>query len=330
MKYVFLIGSEHQLMQVDFAINHFHILSEDLILLVQEISTTNKLSSRIKDNPKYGVIHSFENWKFIDLFKLNKNHINFVNICLNIKAKHKKITFFTSHYSDDSTFLFFSVAKPMQFFLMDEGTASYSVLLKRNDSFSSLKFKLFIKSILYTEILKPPSSITYFTRFNFIPGINDKKEFYKVEKVDNTIELNFNQFGFLGSSVVELNMMDEGDYLFYLKKIAFQNRNKQLLYFKHRKEENVKLSKVEIIGFQVIDLDLPFERHFESQVIIPSVLSSFFTTSVLINISENFRYIPKLEINVFPMTSLKRERLIYENILKYLEKDTNFNIIYHD
>jgi len=330
MKYIFLIGNEHQLLQVDIGIKHFKISPENVILLIQEINAKDKLSNLIRDNVSYGKIHSFPNWKFLDLIKFNRRSKCFMNLCQDLKAENSQITFFASHYSDDSTFLFLSILTPMQFYLMDEGTASYSVLRQRSEFFSSLKLKLFIKSCLYGVVLKVPISIFYFTRFNFIPGPTDKKEIYVVPRIENHIEVNVNQFAFLGSSVVELNIMNEKDYLYYLNKIVVQNVNKQLLYFKHRKEEDSKLSKIKDIGFQIFDLDKPFEKYFSSQTDIPGILSSFFTTSVLINISENFYNIPLLDIYVFPMKKLKKEKLVYENILDYLKSDMNFNLIYLD
>lgn len=330
MKYIFLVGNEHQLLQVDFAIKHFKISPEDLILLIQEINPKDKLSNRISDNKSYGKIHSFPNWKFMDLIKFNRKYNCFIDLCQDLKAANSQITFFASHYSDDSTFLFLSILTPMQFYLMDEGTASYSVLRHRSIFFSNLKLKLFIKSCLYGVVLKVPMSIFYFTRFNFIPGATDKKETYIVPKIENYIESNINQFAFLGSSVVELNMMNEEDYLYYLNKIVVQNHNKQLLYFKHRKEGDSKLSKIKDIGFQIIDLDKPFEKYFSSQTNIPGILSSFFTTSVLINISENFKNTPLLNIYVFPIKKLKKEKLVYKNILGYLKSDMNLNLIYLD
>ena len=330
MKYIFLIGTEHQLLQVDYAIKHFKILPEDVVLLIQEININDKLYCRIKSISRYGTIHWFKNWKFIDLIYLNKKHNDFIEICNKLKSQYYHINFFTSHYSDDSTLLLYKILKPLNFYLMDEGTSNYLVVQKRNSISLFFKTKTFIKFFIYKTFLKIPTNIIYFTRFNFCPGVNDQKVEYIVEKIQNNTEFNTQQFGFLGSSVVELKMMDEKYYLFYLEKIACLNSNKQLLYFKHRKEDSLKLSKIKLIGFQIIDLNIPFEKYFSSQTCMPRILSSFYTTSVLVNISENFARIPKLEINVFPLNRLKKQRLVYTNILTYLKKDKNINIIYND
>nr|WP_314839278.1 hypothetical protein [uncultured Flavobacterium sp.] len=330
MKFIFLVGSEHQLLQVGLVIQNFKIAKDDVILLIQEISPTNKLFHRINDNNAYGRIYPFSNWTFKDLFKYNNDSNYFINLCKDLAKKNTEIFFFASHYSDDSTLLFLSIVNPVKFYLMDEGTASYSVLRHRSVFFSSLKFKLFLKSLLYGRTLREPKSIYYFTRFNFIPGNYDKKLTYIVSKLDKHIYLNVNQFAFLGSSVVELQMMDEEDYLYYLKKVVAKNNNKQLLYFKHRKEDDTKLTKIQEIGFQILDLNQPFENYFSTQTNIPGILGSFFTTSVLINISENFENIPKLDIYVFPMKKLKKQKLVYKNILEYLKNDMNLNFIYLD
>ena len=330
MKYIFLIGSEHQLMQVDHAIKHFKIRAEEITLLVQEVDIKKKLSEKIRETYRNSSIIGFENWRFLDVFRISKKQNLFIEICNVLKNKYEKVILFTSHYSDDSTFLFISIIKPSQIYLMDEGTASFAVVVKRKERNFILSFKLYIKSIIYDEKLKIPFSICYFTRFNLNIGLNDKKEVYHLQKKENSLDFKINQFAFLGSSAVELNILDEKDYLQYLKKVIFNHQTKELLYFKHRKESNLKLAKIESIGFKIIELDAPFEKYFDSQKDMPGILSSFYTTSVLINISENFNCVPKLEINVFSNLKLKKENLIYENILNYIKTYKNFTIIEHD
>jgi hypothetical protein len=330
MKYVFLVGNEHHLQQVDFAIKHFGISEENLILLVQEINNTDKLIFRINVNKSYRYVFSFLNWTFSDIIKFNNFYFNFIELCKDIKNINEEIVFFASHYSDDSTFLFLSIVNPKKFYLMDEGTAAYKALSQRSVFFSTLKLKLFLKSFLYGIRLSVPRSLSYFTRFNFIPGPKDQKELYIPLKIKNNIQLDFTKFAFLGSSVVELNMMDEEVYLYYLNEIRVKNYNIELLYFKHRKEEESKLFKIKNMGFQIIDINMPFENYFSLQLKIPFILSSFFTTSVLINISENFKNTPKLDIYVFPLKYLKKDKLVYENILNYLKIDNQLNIILLD
>lgn len=325
MRYVFLIGAEHQLPQVDFAIDHFNISFEEIILFIQDVNSDNKLYAQIIKVNNYSQVYSFPNWTFKEILAFSKKTRYYIDLCKSIN--YEDTMFFSSQYSDDSTLLFLSILKPLKFYLMDEGTASYTVLEKRKVFDLKFKLKTILKSILYRIPIGKPQEIVYFTKFNFTPGFPDKIEKYSIPKADNQVTSYTKQFAFLGSSVVELDIMNADDYLFYLSEIKANNQNSELLYIKHRKEKESKLSRIQQLGYNIIDLDCPFEKYFASQTMVPQTLGSFFTTSVLINISENFMNVPNLNIYIFPIEKLKAQQKVFENILRFLEKNPDLNFI---
>lgn len=329
MKYIFLIGTEHQLSQVEFASIHFKIPKDDVILIIQGVDN-DSLYKKVMAENSYVNILFFSNWVFKDLILKRDRFKHFIAICNTLKDSYKTLVFLASHYSDDSTFIALSILKPIRFYLMDEGTASYGVVNKRRSLNLMLILKLFIKSILYQLRLREPGEIAYFTKFNLVASDNDKIELYEIPKLENTLISFEKQFGFLGSSVVEVGVMDLTDYLFYLSKIAVQYNNLELIYYQHRKEDGDKLDRIRDMGFKIVNLGYPYEKHFSSQEYLPEILGSFYTTSVLINISERYLNIPKLNIFVFPFEKLKKQKDVFEDILNDLKQDHNLNFIHFE
>ena len=327
MKYVFILGSEHQTFQLDYAIKHFCIFSKDIIILIQKLNINYSLEEKVKMKYPYVEIISYLNWTFIDIFKHPTLHRSFINICHEIKHKYNELIFLPCHYSDDATLLFLSIVKPNKFYLLDEGTASFSVIHLRRHFNALLKIKLCFKSYLYCYQLKEPIIVTYFTKFKLKTNLIDRVENFNIPKIDNSIVLNYNQIGFLGSSVVELNLMKENVYIYYLNEIILRNPNSTFFYFKHRKESFSKLKKVEELGFEIINYDGAFESYFASQEKLPHRLASFFTTSVLINVLDNFRNVPNLDIYSFPIAKLNKEKNVHIDIIRMLRGVSEFNFI---
>jgi len=327
MRYVYIIGNEHQLTQVYASISHFNVLLEDITLLIQDLKSDNALYNKVINESQFGEVIAFPNWTFSDILKFNTKSDHFIHLCEELKLKYKEIFFFASHYSDDSTLIALNLLKPEKFYLMDEGTASYTVLERRNSSDLLFKTKLLFKSIIYRKYIHLPYSLIYFTKFNFTAAKGDTKEVYKIEKIKNVVKSFTNQFAFLGSSIVELSILSLNVYLFFLKTIANRNSDKELLYFSHRKEDSDKLEAVERIGYKVIKLDEPFERYFSINVDLPDTLGSFYTTSVLINISENFVNVPNLEVYSFSVKELRYQKKVFQNVLTYIRSDPKIRII---
>ncbi|GEM_PF-1774336 len=326
MKNIFLIGAEHQLFQVDIAISHFRIDKESVILIIEKVSNNHNFIDKVINTNDYGEVIIFESWTFKDLFINPSKHQLFINLCK--RFVNKKIFFFASHYDSDSTLLFNSIVKPSKYFLMDEGTASFSVQIQRNSFDFITKNKNFVKSLFYKRGIKLPKELMYFTKFELDLPKNDQKIVYKVEKDKNPLTLlNQGELIFIGSSIVEVEMIEEIAYINLLAKVVYENKEEisKFYYYPHRKECNQKLDKIIKLGFEIKFLDEPFEPFFNKQIEISSIICSFYTTSVVYNIAESNIILPKLIIYKFDNSLLKTDRLIYENIYKVINTNKLIN-----
>lgn len=331
MKYVFLIGAEHQLFQVNIATSHFKIEKKSLILIIEKITNNHNFIDKVINSGVYGEVIIFESWIFKDLFRNPYKHQFYINLCL--RFANQKIFFFASHYDSDSTLLFNAIVKPYQFFLMDEGTASFSVQVQRNSYEFMSKLKIFVKSLIYKKEIYLPKELMYFTKFELDLPKKDQKVVYKVEKNNNPLTfLNQEELIFIGSAIVEVKMIDEKAYINLLAKVFLENKEniKRFYYYPHRKESVEKLDKIIRIGFEIRYLDEPFEPFFSKQVEISSIICSFYTTNVIYNIASSNNKLPKLIIYIFPLKKLKKQKLVYKNILEYLKNNLNLNFIYHE
>jgi hypothetical protein len=324
LKFVFLISTEHQLFQVKTAIAHFKLNIEKVVLLILAIDNDN-FAKKMTGNKQYGEVIVFQNWVFKDLF-LNRSKCKlFIAFCEDLKRNNKVDIFFTSHYDSDPDLLFLSIVNPPQYYLMDEGTASFSVVNSRNKLVYRKKIEIFIKSILYNKAFSLPQKITYFTQYNLNKKEQDVLEKYQVDKIDNPlIKLLESESIFIGTSIVELNMIKESDYLVLLQKVYDNIKQTKCYYYPHRKESITKLRLIEQMGFIIKKIDEPFETMFAKQQEFPALCCSFFTTGVLYNIAKSNEKIPELKVYKFDVTLLLLHSKVYEQI--YTEMQTSYSL----
>lgn len=328
MTNIFLIGAEHQLFQVNIAITHFKIEKKNIILIIEKVSNNHKFIDKVYNSNLYGKVLIFESWTFKDLFRNPYKHHFFINLCSSFIDK--EIIFFASHYDSDSTLLFNSIVKPFKYFLMDEGTASFSVQIQRNSSQFRTKLKGLIKSIFYKNQISLPKELLYFTKFDLDLPMNDHKVIYEEEKNDNPLMLlNKDELIFIGSSIVELKMIEEMDYISCLVKVITDNEKNthKFYYYPHRKECVNKLNKIEKLGFAIRYLEEPFETFFNKQIKIASIICSFHTTSVIYNIACLNYKLPRLVIYRFDNYLLKTDRMVYESIYNVIKANKLINFV---
>jgi hypothetical protein len=318
---VFLISTEHQLFQVKTAIEHFKLDTKKVLLLILAIDNDN-FAQKMTGNKQYGEVIVFQNWVFKDLF-LNRSKCNlFISFCEDLKRNNTVDTFFTSHYDSDPDLLFLSIVTPPQYYLMDEGTASFSVVNSRKKIVYRKKIEIFIKSILYNRAFSLPQKITYFTQYNLHKNKQDVLEKYQVNKINNPLtKLLENESIFIGTSIVELNMIKESDYLVLLQKVYDSLNQTKCYYYPHRKESITKLRLIEQMGFKVKKIDEPFENMFAKEKEFPALCCSFFTTGVLYNIAKSNMVTPELKVYKFDLTLLLIDNEVYDQI--YIEMQTN-------
>jgi hypothetical protein len=130
MTYVFSIGTEHQLFQVQAAIKHFDLKHKNILVLVFDVGDASFIK-KIQQRSDLGTINIFKNWVFKDIVLNPQKHKDFIHFCLELKKSKLAYTFLSSHYQNDNDLLFLSIVKPTKYYLMDEGTASFSVARAR-------------------------------------------------------------------------------------------------------------------------------------------------------------------------------------------------------
>lgn len=326
MKFIFLIAAEHQLFQVRAAIDHFKIETSDLMLVVLEIGDTSYIE-RLKASKDLGSIYIFPNWTSRSLFFNRLRFKPLIRFCQSLRRTDLEYTFFSSHYDSDPDLLFFSILKPKMYYLMDEGTASFSVQEKRKKQ-ARKTLSYLIKSILYGQSIKLPRTLKYFTQYNLDAHKVDEIEKYKIKKNDNPLK-RFTEgvVNFVGTSIVEVGYLKQEDYLSFLTKIYADLSGSKVLYYPHRKETQSKLLLIDKIGFTINKIDEPFETMFAKLEESPSLFCSPFVTGVLDNISKANEKIPELRIYKFDSDLLIQHKEVYENIYKEMRTNENLNFV---
>lgn len=321
-KNVFLIGTEHQMSQVEYAIKHFQLDTMSIIIIIDNSDQNQSFISKINKNTSFINVLTFDNWTFKDLIFNKSKSKQYTSMCQNF-VKHE-VVFFASHYSTDATLLFKSIVKPVQMYLMDEGNASFLVKTKRIENKWNDKIKFLIKSFLYKKWIQLPKKLVYFTRFNFDLPQKDSAVIYSVTQIQNPLkQLITNELSFIGSSIVELKMISEINYLLFLQIIIAKHSHliKIFKYYPHRKECPKKLELISRMGFEIVQIGEPFESWFSKQTNVSEVLCSFYTTGVIYNIEGANHNVPKLIIYKFDSNLLKIHKKIYEDIYTTFKKN---------
>lgn len=316
MKYIFIIATEHQLFQVEEAIRHFNVNKADTVLIIFEVIDTAFIP-KVQASNSFGQVFSFKNWTIRDVFFDRKKIKNFINFCQHLKNQLDAYVFFTSHYDSDPDLLFLHIVQPIKYYLMDEGTASFSVNYQRLNNIKNT-FNYIIKSLLYQKKIYLPKQLTYFSQYNLSLKKGDSVEKYSVQVQDNPlVKLIENEMIFIGSSMVEVGIIEESLYLFLLEKIAQKFNHKTIYYNAHRKESKQKLLKIENLGFIVREQLEPFEKMFSQLQECPHLIASFYISGVLDNIAKRNKHIPELILYKFDSNLIKDVDIydtIYEDI----------------
>ena len=330
MKYIFLIAAEHHFFQVEAAKKYFSLTKKNTILLVMNVGAISKFIDRVREESSFLEVHTFDTWIFKDLFFRRKPLQQFIKYCKVLSQTKQDYTFFYSQYESDPDLLFLSIVQPKVLYLMDEGSASFTVALNRSKKRLPIKnaLKLALKSILYFNNISYPKMITYFTKYDLPKKTSDRLEKYDVFKQNNPfIKSIKNEAAFLGTSISDIGMMEEKIYLSFLKTIFDNNANKEIFYyFPHRKESVEKLHKIIEIGFVIKEIGIPFETFFEKQTACPELICSFFTTGVLDNISKSNAHFPILKVYKFDTSLLAFDEEVYNDI--YLEMCKNKDLFF--
>jgi hypothetical protein len=290
MKYMFLIGTKHHLAELNYAIKHFEISPNDVLLLI--IKNSNEDFSGILDKYQhFPVVKVFDDWVIKDL--------------IYNRLKHK---------------LFFYFINSLKVYLLDDGLHHFTsyYFFKSPERYIYI-LQLLIKSLLYGKYIKFYKGFIYLTRHEFIVNNAEKAEKYTIEKYNNPLkDLINDEVIFLGSCLVECNAMKYENYMTLLKTIKEIFKEKKIFYFPHRREDELNFKKIEALGFIMNKIEEPFESYFSRLKTCPSIICSFYSTAVIQNLALRFENIPNFKAIKFKdkllLNPSKTDNAIYEQL----------------
>lgn len=293
-----MLFTQHHLIQFERAISHFKIEKSSIVIIVFKYSINNDSYKWVQVLKNSGEYYSVNVYKFIRPRQLLFNRTELKKYIVDLKSfsSFKPTRLFTSHLYVSESKLAHYYLKPQQYFVLDEGSASFGIIKKRNKK-AKLSVKSFLLSVLYCFRLHNPKKITYFTQYN-LPILNsyDDKVIYKFETINNKLSIDDNSVILLGSNMYEDNILIGIEYYFtYLKLIIKKYKNKDLYYYAHRQETTVSLEKISLLGFVVKKNNEPFEFLFPNLNPCPKTILSF-GSPILDTITKKYLNLPELII----------------------------------
>lgn len=280
-------------MQLDRAIDYYHIpLSKVIIVLYvyQHLHRDLDWIDRLKI--KYAKCYSIFQYKAwginkIQYITLRKEIIKF-KIDL-LKLKFKIVGLYSSLYVDSAFVAYNLLGKP-HFTLLDEGTASFGIILLRR---KKVPIQFIIKeSIAHLIIFRYPKKINYFSQYQLQIDNDDTIDNYEFKKTNNQLLLIDESVLLLGSSASEVNVMSESNYLLLVNSVRQRFSNSILSYYPHRFENENKLKQIQQLGFIIQENKVPFELLFSSLTECPKTVLCF-GSPILGNILQMFTITPK-------------------------------------
>jgi len=327
MKYLFLIGTQHHLIQLNTAIEHFKIPPNDAILLFIK-NPGEDISRKLEKYQHLLAVRIFENWVFKDLlFNRSKQRV-FVSFIKKLKERDTQFTLFST-VSYETGLLVKSLIEVDKFYLMDDGLGHFTnYYFYKSPKRYIYILKLLAKSVLYLRYLKFNTEFIYFTEHSFIIENSKRVEKYTIEKHNNPLELLINdEVIFLGASLIEAKLMTYENYMKLLTLIKKIFKQKKVFYFPHRKEEDSILRDIEALGYIIQKTNEPFENYFSLLNTCPSTICSLYTTAVIQNIAQRFINIPKLEVIKFNRNLLLNSQKVHEAIYIQMKNIKGIEII---
>ena len=327
MKFIFLIGTQHHLVQLNSAITHFKISPEGTILLFIK-NQGEDISKKLEKYQHLYEVKVFENWIFQDLIFDRSKHREFISFINKLKNEDNQFTLFST-VSYETGLLVKSLLKIDKFYLMDDGLGHFTnYFFYKSPRRYIYILKLLIKSILYWKYLKFNSEFIYFTEHDFIVENSKRAVKYTIEKHNNPLKKLINEeVIFLGSSLIEVKLMTYENYMALLTSIKKTFKQKKIFYFPHRKEEDSILRDIEALGFIIRKINEPFESYFSGLNTCSSTICSLYTTAVIQNIAQRFVNIPNLEVIKFNKNLLLNSQKEYEAIFNQMKSIKGIEII---
>jgi hypothetical protein len=130
-----------------------------------------------------------------------------------------------------------------------------------------------------------------------------------------------NEVHFIGSPLVERNVVSLSTYLEYIERICNKYSDANIVYIPHRREQKLKIKKIsEKLGIQTQEMDKTIEMFELHNECLPGNITSFFSTA-LFNLN---KLLPKKVrvsfIRLKDVEILSGKKHI-ENVYKVLDKE---------
>ena len=166
-------------------------------------------------------------------------------------------------------------------YVTDEGTSTI-LLANRRKELIHLNSKL----TWWNKLLKtghPTKPLTFYTNFlindNEIDKIDLIKDLYqdvKLKQIDRNIII------FIGTYLVESNLISKEYFELILKKLHTQNEGKKIVYIPHHNESYIYTSKaVDVYNLTILKLNKTIEDYLIESETIPGVIASLTSTGFL-------------------------------------------------
>jgi len=280
---LFIIESPFQLLCAIEAKEHFKTLNNTLIIL--DTGEKNNLL-QIKN------LLNLSHWNIVNIIPFSSNKlITFLkSIQLVHKFKKNKLhNLFIGEFRSETMWLFVTNVKYVNSYLLDDGSHTihlqnntFNNLLQYNKGINSVK-KYLLKIMFLNGLDRTVMNL--FTIYDFENKyLNQniiKNNFNFINtKIDEKFNSNQNIY-FIGSNMVENDMLDEDYFFDILKKILkYYGTNKPIIYIPHRREQEYKLKKIEELDVQIKLIDVPIEIYFLLNQIKPNHIASFASTAL--------------------------------------------------
>lgn len=338
MNNIFLVYTEHQYKSIIHSIKHFNITKNKAVLFVFVENKRNMpKNSWIKNLLTDGLFKKtfvIEEWSVVNsIIRGSKSAKYFVNI-LN-SFSNSRCRLFSPIYNSDSVNLAHNILNPYDLIILDDGNASFSVIVQRkNKNTYNFTYSLLSSFFHRRNMLKSIDEITYFTKYN-LPSIgNDNIIKYEEEVKKNLLKLDNNCVIILGSTIYIAppnmkSIIDPGDYFNTLAEIRNKFKSKSITYYAHRYENEESLDSLSKFGFEIVKNNKPFEKMFKDFEICPHIIMSF-GSPILDNLTRMYEKTPRLITIRMDLSKYRRARLDFELIYKDFENNKNLEIINHN
>lgn len=306
---IFFIGAYHQLNEIKILLKTREGLSIDILFYSHYLE--ERIIRELLDTRGCGLV-PLESVRWYELSKIYAQK-RFVRSVL-CGVEHN---LFTSQYLCNSSLILFGLTGKGVYNLLDEGTSSFVVVLKRRRLFHRLS--VIFKSLMFgfNKSLFP-RSVCFITKFNLNVGESDTMYKLVVEKDELNIPVS-EYVIFLGSSFVYNNELSEIDYKRTVLQTLGNFQNVRINYVPHR-FENVKwLLDLNFENLTVQSIEFPFEEYIKNLKSLPMIIMAVAPSTALYNIGLMYASSIQL-IALAPLGRWKRNVKVYTELSNRLHE----------